>query len=76
MEMFSMREKEKIDEDLYRIRNLKDYLRKYLNTYKDMLYLCNSDYGLYKIEYPYSNYSSDDLIYAIKLARLYLRKFK
>ncbi len=38
-----MREKEKIDEDLYRIRNLKDYLRKYLNTYKDMLYLCNSD---------------------------------
>ena len=68
--------REQIEEDIFKIRNLSDYLKHYKKVYKEMLDLYNFDITLYQAEYPYSDYDDSDLKYAIKLCNLYLSKFK
>ena len=71
-----MKRLEQIEDDIFKIRNLSDYLKKYKNRYKEMLLMYREDKEFYRNTYSNSNYNDSDLKYAIKLCNLYLSKFK
>ena len=67
-----MKRLEQIEDDIFKIRNLSDYLKKYKNIYKEMLLMYREDKEFYQNTYTNSNYNDSDLEYAIKLCNLYL----
>ena len=71
-----MKRLEQIEDDIFKIRNLSDYLKKYKNIYKEMLLMYREDKEFYQNTYTNFNYNDSDLKYAIKLCNLYLSKFK
>ncbi len=71
-----MKRLEQIEDDIFKIRNLSDYLKKYKNIYKEMLLMYREDKEFYQNTYTNSNYNDSDLKYGIKLCNLYLSKFK